>query len=143
MSNRKSLYGARLAALAGALAAGAASADDVTGAEHILCTAWHAIACSTEGDCESTEAWRLSIPDFVKVDLETRQLVTPEGSEQPRQTAIGNISRNLGKLFLTGTQDDRAYSWVINEGSGEGTLAIVSDTTVISLFTACVATDNL
>jgi hypothetical protein len=32
---------------------------------------------------------------------------------------------------------------VINEATGEGTLAIVSDTTIVTLFTACAAGDRL
>jgi hypothetical protein len=122
---------------------GVATADDVTGKDSLICTAWSAVACSTEGTCEDSEAWRLNMPDFVKVDLRERQLSTPEGTDQPRFTEIEGIWRNAGQLFLNGSQEDRGFTWVINEGTGEGTIAIVTDTTAIVLFTACAATDNL
>ena len=83
------------------------------------------------------------MPDFLKVDLRAEELLTPDGSDEPRFTAIGNIVRNQGLIFLTGWQEARGYTWVINEGTGEGTLAIVSDTTVVTLFTACAASDRL
>ena len=133
----------RLFALGACLAFGAASADDITGEDTFICTAWHAIACTTEATCDQTEAWRLEMPDFIKVDLNEEVLVTPERSDQPRFANIGNIERGEGRLFLTGSQDERGYTWVINEATGEGTFAIVTDTTVVALFTACAATSVL
>lgn len=133
----------RLLALAACALTGASVAEDLTGESEFVCTAWRANSCSTENDCESTESWRLNMPDFLKVDLRAGELVTPDGSSQPRQTEIGSVSRNGGRLFLSGFQEDRGYTWVINEGTGEGTLAIVSDTTAVMLFTACVAIDRL
>ena len=127
----------------GACLVGSAWGDDITGEQRFICTAWHAISCSTEGNCNQTEAWRLNMPDFLKVDLRARELATPEGSDQPRFTEIGSIERKEGRIFLNGSQQDRGYTWVINESSGEGTLAIVSDTTVVTLFTACAASSRL
>jgi len=120
-----------------------ASADDLTGADSFICTAWHAVVCTTEATCDPTEAWRLEMPDFIKVDLEEEVLVTPERSDEPRFAMIEDIERSSERIFLNGWQDTRGFTWVINEASGEGTLAIVSDTTVVTLFTACAATEVL
>jgi hypothetical protein len=125
------------------MAAATAAADDLTGQDRFVCTAWHAVMCTTEGSCTPTEAWRLQIPDFLKVDLRAREMATPEGSEQVRFTTIENIGRNEGRIFLSGWQQARGFTWVINEASGEGSLAIASDTAVVTLFTACAASDNL
>ena len=140
MSNRPARW---LLTLGACLGAGAAAADDVTGTDRFVCTAWQAISCSTEGDCKSTEAWRLNIPDFLKVDLGAKELLTPEGSGEQRSSSIETVTRRDGRVFLSGSQEARAYSWVINEATGEGTLAIVSDTTTITLFTACASSDQL
>jgi hypothetical protein len=133
----------RLLALASCIGIGSAAADEIIGKDQFVCTAWHAITCTTEGECNQTEAWRLNMPDFLKVDLDAEELQTPEGTDEPRFTAIESISRNEGRIFLNGSQQARGFSWVINEESGEGTLAIVSDTTVVTLFTACAASDRL
>jgi hypothetical protein len=125
------------------MAAASAAADDLTGHDEFVCTAWHAVMCTTEGDCTPTEAWRLGMPDFLKVDLGEREMATPEGSEAPRFTTIESIGRNEGRIFLNGWQQSRGYTWVINEASGEGSLAIASDNSVVTLFTACAAIDNL
>lgn len=126
----------------GAAAAGAA-ADDLTGHDEFICTAWHAVMCTTEGTCTPTEAWRLAMPDFVRIDLDARELTTPEGSEQPRFSTIESIGRNNGRIFLNGWQESRGFTWVINEASGEGSLAIAEDNAVVTLFTACAAAENL
>lgn len=125
------------------LAAGAAAADDLTGSDEFVCTAWHAVMCTTEGTCTPTEAWRLAMPDFVKIDLDTREVLTPEGTEQPRFTTIGSIERREGRIFLNGSQGERGYTWVINEASGEGSLALAEDNAVVTMFTACAAAENL
>lgn len=138
MNNR-----ARLALAAGLVAASAAQADDITGADTFICTAWHATVCTTEATCEQTEAWKLDMPDFLKVDLDEGVLSTPERSDAPRYAEIESIHRNAGRVFLNGWQQERGFSWVINEASGEGTIAIVNETTVVTLFTACAATDVL
>lgn len=126
-----------------AIAATAALADDVTGKDSLVCTAWQAISCSTATSCETTEAWELNLPDFVKVDLEAQTIGTFEGAAEDRATEIASVLRQDGKVFLNGIQEDRGFTWVINEETGEGTLAIATDTTVISVFTACAATDNI
>jgi len=129
--------------LLAAFGAGAATANEITGKDALVCTAWQAISCSTANECESTEAWRLNLPDFVKLDLRARSMGTLPGDDDARTTEIESIARRDGRVFLNGTQEDRGFTWVINEESGEGTLAIASDTTIISLFTVCAATDDI
>jgi hypothetical protein len=79
------------------------------------------------------------MPDFIKIDLDARELATPEGTAEPRFTTIENVRRNEGLIMLSGSQNERGFTWVINEASGEGSLAIVADNAVVTLFTACAA----
>ena len=133
----------RWAGLGICLIAGVATADDISGKSVFVCTAWHAVNCTTAGPCEPTEAWRLNMPDFLKVDLDAREFATLPGSEVTRFVPVESIARNEGRIILSGSQGARGFNWVINESTGEGTLAIVSDTTAITLFTACAAADAL
>ena len=133
---------ASLATLLG-LSAIAAGANQITGEDTFVCTAWRAVSCSTETDCENSEAWRLNIPDFVRVDLSAKEMSTLRGADEARTTAVDGVVRSDGRIFLSGAQEDRAFSWVINEETGEGTMSIVSDTTAIALFTVCAATNDL
>ena len=131
-----------LVVLAGIATSGAV-ANEITGEDSFVCTAWRAVSCSTASDCENTEAWQLNIPDFVRIDLEDQTISTLPGSDEERTSEFQSVSRQQGRLFLNGTQDDRGFTWVINEETGEGTLAIATETTVISLFTVCAATGDL
>lgn len=135
------MFRSRLTGFAMLLAAGAAMADDITGKNRFVCTAWDAVNCTTERTCEHTEAWRLNLPDFLKVDLDAKEFTTLPGSEVTRYAAIDNIARSEGRIILSGHQGARGYSWVINESTGEGTITIVSDTTSLSAFVVCAATD--
>jgi hypothetical protein len=132
----------RLAYTAAALVLSAPlAADDLTGSQRFVCSAWHAAVCGTEGTCEATEAWRLNLPDFLEVDLRGKVMQTREGSDEPRTTPIQNVAREGNQIILSGHQETRGWSWVVNEGSGEGVLALISDNSSVSLFTVCTATD--
>jgi hypothetical protein len=82
----------------------------------------------------------LNLPDFLKVDLDAEEFTTLPGSEVTRFTPIDSIARESGRIFLNGSQARRGFSWVINESTGEGTVAILSDATAITLFIVCAAT---
>jgi hypothetical protein len=129
-------YATALLALSGALAA-----DDLTGSQSFICSAWHAAVCNTDGACDNTEAWRLNMPDFLKVDLRGKELVTPESSDEPRASPIETIARESGQIFLSGRQAERAWTWIVNETSGEGVLALVSENSSVTVFTVCTTVD--
>jgi hypothetical protein len=119
------------------------AADDLTGSESFICTGWHAAVCNTEGVCDNTEAWRLNMPDFLRLDLRNKELFTPEGSDEPRASPIESIAREDNKIYLSGRQGTRGWSWIVNESSGEGTLALVTENSSVTIFTVCTSTDGL
>lgn len=130
------------------LGAGAALAtplrgDDLTASDRLLCTAWHAARCTAAGDCEATEPWRLNIPDFVRIELSGKTMTTTAAHSETRSTPIGSVHRNDGLIVLNGQQGERAWSWVINEASGEGTLSISSEGAAIAVFSACTPIESL
>jgi hypothetical protein len=49
--------------------AGPAVADDLTGADRLLCSTLQATACAAAGDCETLLPAELNIPQFVQVDV--------------------------------------------------------------------------
>jgi hypothetical protein len=122
---------------------GGVAADDLTGSQSFICTGWHAVTCNTEGVCDNTEAWKLNMPDFLRVDLRGKELFTPEGSDQPRASPIESIAREDNILYLNGRQGARGWSWIVNEASGEGTLALVSENSSVTIFTACTSMEGL
>ena len=119
------------------LACATLSADDLTGADQILCTAVQATGCSHDGECHSGPPWNLNIPQFIEIDLEQRVLKTTEASRQNRSTPIKNIERDNGLIVLQGYEQGRAFSFTINESTGRLTVAVARDDTGVVVFGAC------
>jgi hypothetical protein len=129
--------------LVGFLYCGAVFADDVTGSDSLLCYGLSAARCQNGEACEAVEPWRLNIPDFVKLDLRVKRIQTTAGSNDQRETPLQSVQRNNGTILIQGTQGERAFSWLITETSGEGTLSVAGVGQGVTVFTVCTAVDKL
>ena len=117
--------------------AGPALADDLTGADQLLCTSVEANVCSMEGACASAPPWTFNVPQFIEVDLAERTLSTTEASGENRQTTIKNLEREGNLIFLQGVEDGRAFSFVISVSDGLASIAVARDGLTVSVFGAC------
>ncbi len=126
-------------ALAGAalLAATPAPADDLTGADTLLCSSAQAVACSELEGCEMAPPREWNIPGFIQIDLAKKTLSTTAASEENRVTPIQTLERSGGRIFLQGIERGRAYSFVIDEATGLVTVAVARDGFSVSVFGAC------
>ena len=129
--------------LVGLLCSGAVFADDVTGSDSLLCYGLSAARCEAGEACEAVEPWKLNLPDFVKLDLKGKRLQTTAASNDPRETPLQTVQRNNGTILIQGTQGERAFSWLITETSGEGTLSVAGVGQGVTVFTVCTAVDKL
>ena len=121
-----------------ALLSGSALADYLGQANNLLCYGLTANVCMIDGNvCETKEPWELNLPDFVNVDLRGRVLKSTDAAREERETPIARLERDQGYIFLQGSQGDRAFSWVISEESGEGTIMINSFDRGVTVFTVC------
>ena len=115
----------------------ATQADDLKGAEVILCSAVQATVCFHEGDCETGEPWNWNIPDFIEIDFAEKMIRTTKASRENRQTPFKNIEREAGLVFLQGVEDGRAFSFTIEEATGFLSAAVARDGVTVSIFGAC------
>lgn len=115
----------------------AAYADDVTGADRILCTAVQATICDTSGECEIGSPWLWNIPQFIEVDFKAKTFGTTKASGENRQTPIKYIERADGLIFLQGVEGGRAFSFVIEEETGDLSAAVARSGVTVSVFGAC------
>jgi hypothetical protein len=122
---------------------GAVLADDVSGSDSLLCYGLSAARCETGEACESVEPWRLNIPDFVKLDLRSKRIQTTAASNDPRETPLQTVQRSNGTILVQGQQGERAFSWLITETSGEGTLSVAAQGQGVTVFTVCTPVDKL
>lgn len=125
-------------ALAGSLAwAVPATADDLTGAERLLCVTIEVTACSEGSECEPMSPEELNVPRFLKVDLAQRLLSTTEASGENRQTKIEHLRREDGLIVLQGMERARAFSIMISEASGKLTASVARENLGVVVFGAC------
>jgi hypothetical protein len=121
----------------GLLASGAAVADNLEGADRLLCAPEQIMICVEQADCYAAHGPELGVPDFVIVDLKNKKMQTTKASEQTRTTAFSSVSRNGGKIYLQGIDNGRAFSFVINEVTGSLTVALSRDGAAVAVFGSC------
>ena len=121
----------------GLLASGAALADNLEGADRLLCAPGQIMICVEQADCYPAHGSELGVPDFVIIDLKNKKMQTTKSSEQTRTTAFSTMSRSGGKIFLQGVENGRAFSFVINEITGSLTVALSRDGVAVAVFGSC------
>lgn len=126
-----------LAAIAFGLVSTIASADDLTGAQKILCTSSEAIVCPADDLCERGPLSSWDVPQFLEIDLAQKRLSTTKASGLNRTTPIANLLRDKGKIVLQGYENGRAFSFLIDEKSGYASMAVVREDLVMTVFAAC------
>lgn len=115
-----------------------AAADDLTGADRLLCAAVQANVCTTDGQCKTGPPWGWNIPDFVEVDLVAKKLRTTPTSGDNRETPIRGLLREQGVIVLHGFELGRAFSVLINEASGDASFAVAREHLTVSVFGSCI-----
>lgn len=123
--------------LAALLAVWPIYADQLTGADAILCSAVEATVCTADGECSSGPPWDWDIPQFLEIDLKKKVIRTTQASGENRSTPIKNHERSDGKIFLQGVEQGRAFSFVISEQTGIASAAIAADGRTVTVFAAC------
>ncbi len=114
-----------------------ALADDLTGAERFLCATRAVFACTGDGPCENVSPTDIRVPQFLEVDLKQKRLATTKASGENRATPIVNLQRDAGRLVIQGYENGRAFSFVIDEKTGQASVAVALDGLSVALFGAC------
>lgn len=114
-----------------------ASADDLTGQQSFLCSAAQAAICTDYGDCETAAPWDLNIPQFIEVNLKDKTLATTKASGENRSTPIRTLVREDGQIILQGVEGGRAFSFMINEKTGDLSVAVAREGKAVAVFGEC------
>lgn len=113
------------------------AADDLTGTDHLLCAAVQANVCTTDGGCETGPSWAWNVPQFLEVDLAAKKVHTTATSGENRLTPIASLVREHGLIVLQGLENRRAFSVIINETTGDASLAVARDNLTVTVFGSC------
>ena len=112
-------------------------AENVSGADAIICSPVEATVCSIDLGCEIGTPSLWGIPEFVEIDLKAKKMSTTEASGSNRETPITSVERGDGWIFLQGVEMGRAFSFVISEQTGTLTVAVARKEITVSVFGAC------
>jgi hypothetical protein len=134
---RAAVWSLAVAAVLFAAGTPALRADDLTGADQLLCTAVQATRCNDDGDCTQDLPWNLNVPQFIQVDLKARRLSTTKASGENRSTPIESLKREKGQIVLQGYEGGRAFSFVIEEATGMLSAAVAAQGKAVVVFGAC------
>jgi hypothetical protein len=112
-------------------------ADNLAGAQKVLCSSVTATVCSPEEDCTIGAPWEWNIPQFLEVDFNKKTLSTTKASGQARTTTIKHLERADGVISLQGFENGRAFSFVIEEDTGMVSVAVARKGMTVAVFGMC------
>ena len=121
----------------GLLASGVALADNLEGADRLLCAPEQIMICVEEAECYPAHASELGVPDFVIIDLKNKKMQTTKAGGPVRTTPFASMMRSAGNIFLQGIENGRAFSFLINEATGSLTVAVSRDGVAVAAFGSC------
>jgi hypothetical protein len=116
---------------------GASLAGDFDGSEKLRCVPTDATECSGAGECSRVMVEEINIPRWISVDFKKKKLSGTDSDGEDESTAIENVRVNDGQTILQGAESGRAWSMVIDQISGDMTIAIAGDETGFVLFGVC------
>ena len=119
------------------VAATPAIADDVSGADRLICSSVQATVCGSDGDCEIGPPWNWNVPNFIVIDFKKGELSTTPASGERRVTPFKNHESAEGVTYLQGVEGGRAFSFVINQATGQVSIAVAREGITVSVFGAC------
>ncbi len=136
MRSRTLILASALVAAA-AIATPAARADDLTGAERLLCSAGQVTICWSDGECDQGTAAELQVPSFIEVDLQAKTLQTTKASGLNRSSPIKNLERDAERIVVHGFEKGRAFSFLIDIKTGELTASVAARGRTVGVFGSC------
>jgi hypothetical protein len=125
------------------LGAAATLADDVSGTNHLLCATLETYECDreAEGGCTAKPPAAVNVPLFLEIELDKKLLHTTSSADESRATPVREVTRADGRLTLQGVEQGNAFSLVIDEVTGLGTLSVTIPGEVVVIHGACTAKD--
>ena len=123
------------------LAFAPALAENISDSDRIVCSPADVKLCFENGECFDTNPWEVDMPEFVIIDIRKKTISTTRVSGQDRKTTFSALTKTDDLLVMQGIEDDRAFSFVIEQQTGILTAAVARDGVSISVFGACTDAD--
>lgn len=105
------------------------------GSVPLLCVPIEIIECVAAGECLSSTAEDVNLPQFIKVDVKTKMLSAVE--EGGKKAEIKHLEHTNGRMIMHGGQEGRGWTLVISEETGKMSATISEDQAGFIVFGAC------
>jgi hypothetical protein len=99
-----------------------------------ICVPTTIAECVSEGDCRSGTAESENLPEFFKIDLKAKTIVS---EEKNRVSPITRIDRGAGDVTLYGTESGRSWLVRIQEKTGRLSASVTGDGQGYIIFGVC------
>jgi hypothetical protein len=116
---------------------GVSLAADFDGSKKLRCVPTDASECSGAGECKRVTVEEINIPKWITVDAKKKKLSGTDSDGEEESTAIDSVNVIDGQTILQGAEGGRAWSMVIDQMTGDMTIAIAGDETGFVLFGVC------
>jgi hypothetical protein len=107
------------------------------GADVRICALTRVFDCLSTDGCQEVTLLEMDLPRFVKIDLETKVILSLDNLVSRPATTFKAIERLEGMIVLSGV-DARGWSMTIAEGSGELTLTASGNDEGFVVFGNCI-----
>jgi hypothetical protein len=116
----------------------AAFGAELDGSSPLICSAFVASACDSDGTCITGTAESFYFPEFFRIDFDNQSVQSILPSGETRETIIQNLHSEDGVMFLQGNETDRAWSAALSEEDGKFSIAAAGTRVSFSIFGACI-----
>lgn len=126
-----------LALLLALTAPAAAWANEIDGSKPALCAVIETAECTADRQCQHGLAGHVQMPTFFRVDFKKKKVDAKplEGGEIV--SAIKSLDRTDSSLILSGTENGRGWSMVIDQKTGGMALTLTGLDASFVIFGAC------
>jgi hypothetical protein len=128
-------------ALSGILTVGLVHADSLVDVNRMICAAAQVQICIENDTCYAATPSALDVPDFVVIDTKKKTISTTKASNLNRSTTFTHVNRADDQIVLQGVEGGRAFSFIIDEGTGIMTVAVARDGITVNVFGSCTDAD--
>jgi len=119
------------------LSGSVAFAENLENTTDVLCAPGQAQVCVETGECFSATPWELNMPEFIVIDLKNEVMSTTRASGLNRASEFTRVAHAGGTIYLHGIEGERAFQFVIHEGTGKMTAAVSLDGISVTVFGSC------
>ncbi len=115
------------------------NADNAITSSPLICSLIKVVECDMDAGCIGDEPDNMGLPQFVKIDIENKKIMTVKDVPEKRESIIRTLESSNGKMFLQGLDKDKGRAWtiVISENTGEMSATISEEQFGFIVFGRC------